>query len=154
MSSLNLNELQKYQKSRESRKFDYFEEVLRKCHHKIKISAANFETQCFFQVPSFILGLPSYSQKLCCEYVMNKLIQDGLKVLFINPNILYILWDTQYVEPKNTITDNRINRTSNMITKEIPKKIEYKPTSSMIPTKNFIYDPKVMDLLKNKVDKL
>ena len=154
MSSLNLSELQKYQKSRESRKYDYFEEVLRKCHHKIKISASNFETQCFFQVPSFILGLPSYSQKLCCEYVMNKLIQDGLKVLFINPNILYILWDVQYVEPTNTITDSRINKMNNMITKEIPKKIEYKPTSSMVPAKNFIYDPKVMDLLKNKVDKL
>jgi hypothetical protein len=149
MSSLNLNELQKYQKSRENRKYDYFEEVLKKCHHKIKTSAANFEIQCFFQVPSFILGLPSYSQKLCCEYVMNKLIQDGLKVLFINPNILFITWDMQYVEPKKEIMYNN----NNLLTKEIPKKIEYKPTSSMVPTKNFIYDPKVMELLKNKTDK-
>ena len=116
MSSLNLNELQKYQKSRENRKYDYFEEVLKKCHHKIKISAANLEIQCFFQIPSFILGLPSYSQKLCCEYVMNKLIQDGLKVLFINPNILFITWDMKYVEPKKEIYQN------NLLTKEIPKK--------------------------------
>ena len=131
-------------------KYDYFEEVLRKCHHKIKISAANFEIQCFFQVPSFILGLPSYSQKLCCEYVMNKLIQDGLKVLFINPNILFITWDIQYVHPKKEIA----NKTNNLLTKENQKKIEYKPTSSMVPTNNFIYDSKVMDLLKNKTNKL
>ena len=149
MSSLNLNELQKYQNSRESKKYDYFEEVLRKCHHKIKISASNFEIQCFFQIPSFILGLPSYSQKLCCEYVMNKLLQDGLKVLFINPNILFITWDTQYVQPKKEIIHK-----SNLISKEIPKKIEYKSTNSMIPTKNFIYDPQLMDLLKNRTDKI
>ena len=152
MSSLNLNELQKYQRSRESRKYDYFEEVLKKCHHKIKISASNFETQCFFTIPSFILGLPSYSQKLCCEYVMNKLIQDGLKVLFINPNILYITWDIQYVKPKE-ITNNNNTNINKIMPKEIPKKIEYKPISSMVPSKNFIYDSKVMDILKNKTDK-
>ena len=149
MSSLNLNDIQKYQKSRENRKYDYFEEVLKKCHHKIKISASNFETQCFFMIPNFILGLPSYSQHLCCEYVMNKLIRDGLRVLFINPNILYITWDIKYVEPQQQ--QNNIPKIQN---KEITKKIEYKPITSMVPAKNFIYDTKVMDLLKNKTDKL
>ena len=83
MSYLNLHELQKFQLSRANKQYDYFEEVLKKCHHKIRISASNFEVQCFFSIPQFILGLPSYSQKLCCEYVMNRLIQDDLKVLFI-----------------------------------------------------------------------
>lgn len=157
MSSININELQQYQKSREQLKYNYFEQVLRKCHHKMKSLASNFETQCFFEIPTFMLGIPSYNQKSCCEYVMNKLIQDGLKVLFINPNILFITWDIQHVKSREITQQNQNNNyksINNSLNLNTPKKIEYKKTSSMIPSNNFIYDPKLMDLLKNKTDQI
>jgi hypothetical protein len=149
MSYLNLQDLQKFQLSRENKQYDYFEEVLKKCHHKIRVSASNFEVQCFFSVPKFILGLPSYSQKMCCEYVMNRLIHDGLKVLFINPNILYIIWDTSVAKTKKISTTKMINKDNH---KDKPKQFEYRPISSIIPTNNLIYDSKVLDVLKNKTE--
>ncbi len=154
MSSLDLVELQKFQNSRNNRKYDYFEEVLKKCHHKIRISASNFETQCFFPIPGFILGLPKYSQLDCCQYVMNKLNQDGLKVLFINPNILFITWDIKHASPTQQYNFNNYNQNKPIeYQKNIPKKIEYKPTTNILPTDNFIYDPKIMNILKNKTNK-
>ena len=167
MNSLDVSELQKYQITRNNLKYEYYQKVLMKCHHKIKVSASNFETQCFIPIPEFILGIPKYSQKECIQYVMNKLIKDGLKVLFINPNIIYINWDIQYVKPpppRKEITDKK---DTNLLLKDIkdnnlllmnnkPKKIEFKPTSDILTNKpnNSIYDPKLMDLLKNKTNNI
>jgi len=144
MSSINLRDLQKYQNQREKRKLEFFKEVLRKCHHKITWQAKQYQTYCFYQIPSFIFGMPSYNNKECIEYIMNKLIQDKLKVLYIDPNILFITWDIKYSKPK-PLVENKLITNNNK-----PNKTEYKPLSKNIPSTNFIYDHEVIDLLKNK----
>lgn len=159
-NTLDLSDLQKYQISRENLKYDYYQKVLSKCHHKIKVSASNFETQCFIPIPEFILGIPKYSQKECIQYVMNKLIKDGLKVLFINPNIIYINWDINYAKPIPKIENNNSSKLKNnfnnlLIKTEPTKKIEYKPTSEILSNvNNSIYDKKLLDLLKNKTNNI
>lgn len=147
--SLDLSDLQKYQISREHLKYDYYQTVLSKCNHKIKVSASNFETQCFIPIPEFILGIPKYSQKECIQYVMHKLIKDGLKVLFINPNIIYINWDIQYAKPKLEVKPHVL------IKKEPIQKIDYKPTSEILTNvKSSIYDTQLFDLLKHKTNQI
>lgn len=161
MNSLDIDELQKYQINRNNLKYDYYQKILMKCHHKIKVSASNFEIQCFIPIPDFMLGIPKYSQKECIQYVMNKLIKDGLKVLFINPNIIYINWDIQYVKPiskkKEIIDTNLLLKDTNLLLKNNkPKQIEFKPTTEILNNKtcNSIYDSKLMDLLKNKTNNI
>ena len=86
------DKLIKEQKEREDKKKDTFDKILLKIEKKIIISSSSNNYNAWYLVPEFIIGLPMYNLKECIGYLEEKLIKDGFKVTFYEPNIINIDW--------------------------------------------------------------
>jgi hypothetical protein len=86
-------ELVENQKKKEEMKNITFDKIYTFVEKKIKsASDANFYYT-WYIVPQFIVGLPTYKIAYCRKYIQDKLIKDGFKTEFYQPNILLITWN-------------------------------------------------------------
>lgn len=70
-----------------------FNDILRRCHNKIKSSAEMMETKCFFAIPQYVFGLPLYNAEMCKVFLVNKLREEKFHVVYYHPNVLFICWE-------------------------------------------------------------
>ena len=89
---LNINELHEYDKKKDKIKEENYSKILSMCHNKIKLVARNGTKFCWFETPEIIIGQPYYNVIDVTIYIKNKLIENGLKVNYYEPNILYVSW--------------------------------------------------------------
>jgi len=73
-----------------------YEKIYQKCVNIIKLTAAAGELICTFEIPGFMFGV-AYSlinQKMCANYIMNKLSQNNrnIRTMFVDPNCIIIDW--------------------------------------------------------------
>lgn len=86
------SDLIKQQKEREDRKFLTFEKVFKLVEKKIYYaSSGNFYTT-WYQIPTFLIGLPLYSVDDCAKYITNKLNKDGFETEIVKSDIIIIKW--------------------------------------------------------------
>ena len=95
-TSININELYQTQRIKQCNRLLYFENILKKCHHRIKTVAKKTETFCFFLVPEFSFGIPLYNVYQCAQFIIDNLMLSGFNVLYIKPNLLYISFIALY----------------------------------------------------------
>ena len=71
-----------------------YNKILNRAHSKIKVTSRlkHDEQFCFFIVPEFILGVPKYDLAECVDYTIEKLMDNGFRVKFTEPNLLFISW--------------------------------------------------------------
>lgn len=147
MSMINIDELHKQQNEKKNRKKKIFEDILKKCHAKIKNTAKTEQVCfCFFKVPVYIYGVPLYDMKSCILYIVTALSKNGFDLKYHHPNLIYISW---------------LGKTNKSI--EAPKKNEnkfinnyrsidnYKPSGNFISTnsnKSNIFNSHSRQLLK------
>ena len=74
-------------------RLNLFEEVLRKCHKKIKSVSETMESKCLFVIPEYVIGMPLYNKDMCKVFLVNTLKEESFDVQFFYPNILYISWE-------------------------------------------------------------
>jgi len=80
--NVNINKLRNEVQSRENRKFKTFEKVLEMCYHKIlTTNKTSDECCCTFICPQVIFGLPLFNLMECINFIMEKLIEKGYKML-------------------------------------------------------------------------
>lgn len=109
MPHIDINDLHKERDKRTSVRSEIYNKVLARCHSKIKsIAKLSDICCCFFEVPAYIYGLPAYNQIECIYYVIKELIDDGFKVEFAEPNILFVTW---YDKPKRKSLAEITNQT-------------------------------------------
>jgi Family of unknown function (DUF5759) len=82
-----------------------------------------------YNVPPFILGLPSMDLKDCIVYLVYQLRTNGFEVRFTYPNLLYISWgnyEKEYFMKKNPIVQAMLPKPENVNKKgsKNPKGIE------------------------------
>jgi uncharacterized protein (DUF302 family) len=73
---------------------------LEKTYHKIysyvekKIIECNNinMSQCYYEIPTFMLNLPLYSFDECRDYIIKQLKNNGFNVVIYNPKVLLIKW--------------------------------------------------------------
>ena len=138
MSSLNINDLYKTSDRKNEIRFRIFDNILKKIHIRIKNSAINEKMYCFYQIPEFIIGTPIYDINELKEYLINSLKKDRFKLLYIDPNWLFISW--QIKSKKNIKLPKKINNR---------KKIDYKLIDEYNPIGGF-YDDNDLSSIKNK----
>ena len=138
MSSLNINDLYKTSDRKNEIRFRIFDNILKKIHIRIKNSAINEKMYCFYQIPEFIIGTPIYDINELKEYLINSLKKDRFKLLYIDPNWLFISW--QIKSKKNIKLPKKINNR---------KKIDYKLIDEYKP-KGGVYDDNDLSSIKNK----
>lgn len=91
---INLDELYKQKKITSDLKIQNYNKILNRVHRKIK-SVARLRSNdefCFFVLPEFVLGIPRYDMGSCTSYIMEKLTNNGFKVKYTHPNLLFISW--------------------------------------------------------------
>lgn len=87
-----------YEKKRQSDlvTVGYFNKVLTRIHNKIKLTSRNNKNMQFttFVVPEIMIGVPTsqYNCGECTAYLMGKLDENGFKVKYTHPNLLFISW--------------------------------------------------------------
>jgi len=85
------------------------EQALQKIAHSA--SAPNQPTFVYFNIPPFVLGLPSLDLKDCVVYIVYQLRLQGYEVRYTFPNLLWISWahhERQYLMEKNPIVQSMI----------------------------------------------
>ena len=117
-----------YQKN--IKRLENFDDILRRIHNRIKYNARLEKTYCFFQIPEFIIGVPLYNINDLKKYIINALEKDGFKLMYLDPNWLFISWEINKSE----------TRKINSIRKESKKKDGYRLIDEYKPRGGFTND--------------
>lgn len=92
MKQLNIFELQNSINKKKQNRNNIYESVLEKCHIKIKTAANKEQYECIYDVPQYIVGLPLYNINECIDFMVRQLNDNGFKVTYHFPKMLYISW--------------------------------------------------------------
>ena len=104
---ISLGELYQLKRKKEQNKKVLFDQVLNKCHNKIRHVATQGGLNTFYEVPGMVVGLPLYNIEACTEHIINKLRESGFLVqLLPPPNMftIYISWDPEEIKPMKKAT--------------------------------------------------
>jgi len=163
---INIDDLYERRNQISDMKILQYSKILNRAHSKIKQTSKlrSQDTFCFYLVPEFLIGVPSYDTASCIAYVIDNLKENGFYVKYTHPNLLFISWK-HYIDKRGRLEFKRNNGYSidgfgnplankekndnnpnNFILKDknnvIVKKNQndkYKKISSYNPTGNFIY---------------
>ena len=140
---IKITDLYKTQEENIKVKESIYKEVLTKCHHKIKLTAKTYPTNCYcyYVIPKIIYGIPLYNFENCLKYISNNLSENGFKVYYTHPNLLYITWFKE-----ETLKNDKSN------TKHVLS--NYKSIEDYKPSGNLIYNSKSLELLNKKKNSL
>jgi len=151
MSLIDISDLHKKARELKERKIKIYDEVLQKCHHRIKLVSklTPLNQWCFYIIPKVVFGIPLYNLSECVEYLVRLLSENGFKVAYTHPNLLLITW---FEDPNNknanqakSITFGNNNNSNNGMYKSIDT---YKPSG------NLVYNQQNFNLLEQKSNKL
>jgi len=175
-TKINIDDLYDRKNQITDMKLNQYSKILNRAHSKIKQTSRlrSQEEFCFFLVPEFLIGVPSYDTASCIAYIIDKLQGNGFYIKYTHPNLLFISWK-HYIDKRqrlefkkingyaidgfgNTLAENPENKSdpNNFILKKkdivsVKKNdTKYKQISSYNPTGNLIYNT---DLLKKIEDK-
>lgn len=109
MQQLNIFELYKSINDKKASKITHFEQVLYKCHAKIKLAARNNHFACFFEVPEFVIGIPLFNVTECITYIITSLKDNGFVIKYVYPKTIYISWDPKVVNKTDIEHNSRNN---------------------------------------------
>ena len=129
------------------RQMELYDSILKKCHHRILYNSRIERTYCFFQIPEFIIGVPIYNVIELRNYMMNSLKKNGFKLLYIEPNWLFIYWNKTGKKELTEKTKQIINSNNNNTNHN------YKSIDTYKPSGNFIYDNSSMNQMKDTFSK-
>ena len=87
-----VSDLLKEQDEKRRQKEKTFKKIYKIVEKKIIIANTGGNSQMWFEIPEFILGVPVYKVLECKDYLIKKLENDGFKVTFYEPNNLYVDW--------------------------------------------------------------
>ena len=141
---INIDELHNINTRRLKNRLKIYDDVLKKCHIKIKKTAhtPKGSTFCFYIMPNYVFGIPLYDLNHCIIYLVKKLSENGFYVAYTHPNLLYISWFNR----NNSIEYNNKD-------KDIKKEENYKKINTF-KTKNFIYNNSSLNSLNKKTNQL
>ena len=66
----------------------------------INYTKHNF-TNCIFNIPYFIIGYLPFDNEKMCNFIINKLTTEGLYVIKLNNENIYISWDIKDLHQNN-----------------------------------------------------
>lgn len=91
---ISLDDLYEGKQKRDLRVLKTFKTILARVHNQIKLTSRQKIDQqfCWFIIPEFLMGVPSYNNHDCAVYVIEKLMENGFQVKYTHPNLLLISW--------------------------------------------------------------
>lgn len=144
MSTLDIKDLYSTINEKTIKRLEIYDNVLVKCHSRIKYNSSLERTYCFYQIPEFIIGVPLYRVTEMRTYIINSLKNNGFKIMYIEPNWLFISWELPGISKlANTGLKKEIK-----IKKD---KDKYKSVDAYKPSGSLVYDERTMLDLSDKL---
>jgi len=81
-------EIYKSTKRKEKKKLETYNKILSGCSRKIRWCNSNNKFECYFEIPTFMLGCPLYNIDECAYFVLQKLELQKFKTFFFSPDYL------------------------------------------------------------------
>lgn len=144
MSTLDIKDLYSTINEKTIKRLEIYDNVLVKCHKRIKYNSSLEKKYCFYQIPEFIIGVPLYNVTEMRTYIINSLKNNGFKIMYIDPNWLFISWELPGI--------SKLANTG--LKKEVKIKEDrnnYKSIDLYKPTGSLIYDERTMLDLSDKL---
>ena len=146
MSSLNINSLYEKIHEKNIKRYEIFDGILQKIHNRIRYNARLEKTYCFYNIPEFVIGTPLYNIHDLRSYLINSLEKDGFKLMYMDPNWLFITWE---INPKKITSSTDIKKL-----KKEKKKGDFKLIDEYKPSGTFIYNEKDLLSMEEKMKHL
>ena len=152
MSNINIYKLHKKKRARERDRLEHFNNILKRCHRRIQIVADKMETSCYFVIPEIVFGIPLYSNTQCATFMVESLRNNGFRVNYIHPNLLYISWEIIPEEhlPENKKKQKQITYNPNEDRRKNLIKKQKKYRQIMDICDNSAYDPKLLEQIEGR----
>lgn len=109
---VHVNSINRRVRERTKKSMNIYEDMLKKCFHRVKVAVDLGEKSCFYILPEFILGKPTYDMKECLKYIYDNIIKYGYYVKFLPPNIFFISWIQAYNSTYRPITNEYVVKTA------------------------------------------
>jgi len=92
---INLDELYEKKKKEDINTVNSYNKILEKIHYQIKVaSRQKINNQCcWYVIPEFVFGIPRYDIKACIVYIIQSLEDNGFRIKYTHPNLLFIAWN-------------------------------------------------------------
>ena len=150
-SQLDINSLFESSNQKTLKRLETYDDILKKCHTRIKYYSKFEKTTCFFAIPEFLIGVPLYDVTELRTYMMNSLEKNGFKLMYLHPNWLMIDWS----EKKKSM-DKAHKNIASVTPQQAKKKLEtkYKPIEEYKPTGSLVYGQSAMSSLEEKTKKI
>lgn len=172
-NKINLDSLYTRSREKHMNRIQIYEKILEKIHKRIKVTARQQEKEqyCFYAVPEFLLGIPTYNVTMCIEYIIEKLFENGFHVKYTHPNLIFISWqhyipfyERQEYKKKTGIQidgfgkqlqEKKIEAKRNNIklpTSILKKQNTFKDISTYKPTNKLIYSNHLIKKITTKIE--
>ena len=94
INKMNMDDLYEKKQQSDLLKLKSYKMVLNRIHTRIKVTSRqhNNDQFCWFAIPEVILGAPKYDAPSCIAYVVDQLKENGFRVKYTHPNLLFISW--------------------------------------------------------------
>lgn len=93
MENLNIKKLNAKNKKLEDLRNNTYNQVKKECYNKIQAISNIGKMECWYIVPTILLGHPPINIDQCANYLKEQLKKEPVIFEFYQPNIFFISWD-------------------------------------------------------------
>ena len=143
-SQIDINSLFETTNHKTLKRLETYDKILQQCHCRIKYYSKFEKTTCFFAIPEFIIGVPLYNIDDLKNYIINSLKKNGFKIMYMEPNWLFISWEVNKSSSSQHLKQERKKK----------EKSDYKLVDEYKPSGGLIYNSHDMQSMKDKAANL
>ena len=134
MSLIDISDLHRKTNELKKRKIKIYDEVLQKCHHRIKLVSklTPLNQWSFYIIPKVLFGIPLYNLAECVEYLVKMLTENGFRVAYTHPNLLLITWFESQTNTNKLLYNTRSSSSNNNHQNTYKSIDTYKPSGSLV----------------------
>jgi hypothetical protein len=92
---INIRKIQEIENARKKVKKEIYKKIFDQFSRKIQVCVDTYQKQTFLEVPSFVLGYPSYDIEKAAEYLKRQLVLSGFRVTLVSPIVFNVSWYTE-----------------------------------------------------------
>ena len=94
------------QECRQRREKQTYQKILDNVNKKIEYQSNQKNTYCLYDVPNFIVGIPSFDRDKAYEFVLNSLKEIGFFVQGVMNYTIFISWEKSHVVRNGKVMSN------------------------------------------------
>ena len=156
-TKLNLDELFRKQMHSNITTVKSYNTVLERIHKRIKLTSRqrNENKSCWYVVPEVLIGVPKYDVRPCIAYLIQQLEENGMRVQYTHPNLLFISWahwipDYARIEFAKQ-TGTQIDGFGKNVKDKEKKETKFNSIDSYKPTGRFAYSEDLFRKIETKL---